>query len=179
MIYCLIGQSASGKSTIERMLEEMGFPRIISYTTRPERGNEINGVDYHFIDDNTFQEMDKKGFFSEIATYRDWKYGLSLRGVNYLSNDYIAVVTIHGYNEIARAVGEENVIAIHINVDERDRLVRLANRGDNVDEIIRRIHADREDFKLANEICDYIVENKSVDRTLIEVYNIIRKESAK
>lgn len=173
MIYCLIGQSSSGKSTIERRLEAMGFPRIVSYTTRPIRDGETNGVDYYFIDEEAFKSLDRLGRFAETAQYRDWNYGLSLDGIDYRNKKYIVVVTVHGYKELVKAVGKDNVTAIHIQVDEATRMYRQVERGDDVDEIIRRIHTDRDDFSEAEEICDYIVENKSLDWTLVEVYNII------
>ena len=46
MIIVLLGASASGKSTIERRLaDNYGFEKIVSYTTRPKRHDEINGRD--------------------------------------------------------------------------------------------------------------------------------------
>ena len=45
----LVGESASGKSTIEKILtEKYGYKKTISYTTRQPRDGEINGVNYHF-----------------------------------------------------------------------------------------------------------------------------------
>lgn len=173
MIFCLIGHSSSGKSTVERKLGEMGYPRIISYTTRPMRKNEKDGVDYHFIDDQRFKELDKQGFFEERAQYRDWYYGLSLHDIDYKSNDYIVVVTIDGYNELVHVAGYENVIGIHIKVDERERITRQLKRGDEVDEVIRRIYADREDFKGVEDICLYTVINDELIETIDSVSQII------
>ncbi len=177
-IVCLIGHSSSGKSTLESRLEEMGIPRIISYTTRPMREGEKNGSSYHFILYPTFLEMEQQGKFTETAKYRDWYYGLSLDGIDYQQKDYIAVVTVQGYKELLKAVGKENIVAIHIKVEERERIIRQLQRGDVLDEVIRRIHTDRKDFAEVEEICDYIVENKHLDKSLVEVYNIIRKHSS-
>ena len=47
-IFALIGRSGTGKSTIEKQLEKLGYTRIISNTTRPIRENEQNHKDYHF-----------------------------------------------------------------------------------------------------------------------------------
>ena len=45
----LVGESASGKSSIERnLVEKHGYNRVISYTTRKPRTGEHDGVDYHF-----------------------------------------------------------------------------------------------------------------------------------
>lgn len=177
LIFCLVGQSASGKSTIERNLEEMGFPRIISYTTRPPRKGETQGVAYHFIDYQTFHELKDEGFFAETAQYRDWWYGLSLDGLDYQENVYIVVVTVHGYEELLKIVGKENITAIHIKVDERERMIRQLERGDEVDEVIRRIYTDRNDFAGVEEISDYIVTNESVPQAINDIVKIIKSKA--
>lgn len=177
-VYCLIGHSASGKSTLEKRLELMGFDRIISYTTRSPRKNEKNGVDYHFISTEEFIEMDNQRKFQETAKYREWYYGMSLEGIDYKNKDYIFVATIHGYEELLKSVEEGHVVAIHVKVDERERLRRLVERGDDIDEAIRRIYADREDFREVEEVCNYIVDNERVDLALVDVYNIIKTYSS-
>lgn len=173
-IYCLIGQSASGKSTVERHLESVGYPRIVSYTTRPMRKKEKDGVDYHFIDYPTFAKLDESGFFAERAQYRDWHYGLSLDGIDYLNRDYIVVVTIHGYEELVRVAGQDNVIGIHIKVEEGERMIRQLKRGDDVDEVIRRVHTDRIDFAGVEDVCHYTVPNSNIETT-VEVVSLIIK----
>lgn len=176
MIHCLIGHSSSGKSTVERLLgERYGIPKIVSYTTRPKRKNEKDGVDYHFIDYQTFKQLDSEGLFVETIQYRDWNYGLSLSGIDYLNNDYIVVVTTHGYDKLVKVVSKEMVNAIHIKVEERERIIRQLKRGDDVDEVIRRIGTDRIDFAGVEEISDYVVENHDIDETVQTVYNIITK----
>lgn len=177
MIFALIGQSASGKSTVERALEEKGYPRIISYTTRPMREKEKNGVDYHFIDTDTFLELKEKSFFAETAQYRDWWYGLSLDGIDYENKPYIVVVTTHGYEELLKAVGKKNILGIHIKVEERERIIRQLKRGDEVDEVFRRIYTDRKDFAGVEDVCDYIVFNGKIEETCKIVELICEKHS--
>jgi guanylate kinase len=172
-IYALIGQSASGKSTVERSLTELGYSRIISYTTRPARKGETDGVDYHFIDTDTFTKLQDQDFFAETARYRDWYYGLSLDNVDYENKDYIVVVTIQGYDELVKVCGKENIVGIHIKVEERDRIVRQLFRGDDVDEVIRRIHTDRVDFAGVEDACDYTVMNHNIDLAVAVILNII------
>ena len=51
----IVGESASGKSTVEKILnEKYGMRKVVSYTTRPPRDTEVNGVDYNFISMNDF-----------------------------------------------------------------------------------------------------------------------------
>ncbi|OME54056.1 hypothetical protein BSK59_15860 [Paenibacillus odorifer] len=172
-IFALIGQSSSGKSTVESVLESAGYPRIISYTTRAIRENEKEGVAYHFIDTDTFKRLDSEDFFTETATYNGWHYGLSLNGIDYENKDYIVVVTIDGYKELVEAVGEQNIVGIHIKVEERIRIIRQLKRGDAVDEVIRRIYTDRTDFAGVEDVCRYTVVNEELMNTLYEVKAII------
>lgn len=174
MIHCLIGQSSSGKSTIERELTKKGLKRIISYTTRPMRDGEVNGVDYHFVDEEEFSLLKSMNFFNETANYREWHYGLSLANVDYIEEDWIAVVTIHGYMSLRDSVGSEHINIFHIHVPERVRIIRQLNRGDEVDEVFRRIHTDREDFFGVEELADFVIENIWVDSSVEKIYNIIK-----
>lgn len=171
MLYCLVGRSSSGKSTIEKILCEKGYNRLISYTTRPSRANEVNGLDYHFITEERFKELESEGHFHEVAQYRDWNYGISLNDINLDDQTYIAVVTVHGYKELSKHT--DNIRAIHIKVSEKERIIRQLNRGDDVDEVIRRVYTDREDFKDAETECHIIFENNNIDETAKAIENYI------
>ena len=57
-IIILIGESAVGKDTLcTYLVDNNGYERIVTYTTRPPRDNEIDGVDYNFVSQEDFQEM--------------------------------------------------------------------------------------------------------------------------
>ena len=52
-IYCLVGKSGTGKDTVmEQILadKDLKIEKIVPYTTRPKRENEIEGVNYHYVD---------------------------------------------------------------------------------------------------------------------------------
>lgn len=53
----IVGASGTGKSTLQKNLEKGGYKKIITYTTRPPREGEQDGIDYHFVDDTTFEDM--------------------------------------------------------------------------------------------------------------------------
>ena len=57
MSICLIGKSCSGKDTVTKELISMGYEKIITYTTRPQRNGEIDGIHYHFISEKLFKKM--------------------------------------------------------------------------------------------------------------------------
>jgi len=77
LLIVLSSPSGAGKSTISRMLLESD-PHItlsISATTRPMRPGEVEGVDYHFVDEAEFQRMVREGEFAEWAPVFDHHYG--------------------------------------------------------------------------------------------------------
>lgn len=94
----LVGGSASGKSTIEKILcEKYGYNKIVSYTTRSPREGEIDGVDYHYISKEEFLEKAQSGFFAEIGVYNGWYYGSAVEDC---TNDKVAVLTPHGMRQL-------------------------------------------------------------------------------
>lgn len=58
----LVGESASGKSSIEKELIALGFNKIVTYTTRPMRKEDVDGETYHFITEEQFNDMIEKIF---------------------------------------------------------------------------------------------------------------------
>ena len=96
-IICILGRSGSGKSTIEKAIEQLGYNRIISYTTREARGNEQNGKDYHFVTHDQFNGLIKKGILMEYAEYNGNFYGAP-KPVGSINN--VIVVERNGYLKI-------------------------------------------------------------------------------
>lgn len=72
-IIAFVGESGSGKTTIAQMLEKYNlFPSLVSYTTRPIRDNEINGVDHYFVSENIMPERDKMLAYTYFSGYHYW-----------------------------------------------------------------------------------------------------------
>ena len=75
-LFCILGQSASGKSTIVDLLlkeinqQNLNIKQIQSSTTRKPREGELQDVDYHFTDLHTFDTLYKNGQIVEYATYK-------------------------------------------------------------------------------------------------------------
>lgn len=61
VIITLTGPSGTGKTFLSFSLAEHGFSNVVSTTTRPKRPGEKDGVDYHFVTKEEFEEMDAKG----------------------------------------------------------------------------------------------------------------------
>lgn len=153
----LVGHSASGKSTIERYLEEeYGYERIISCTTRPPRAYEKHGVDYIFMDEGVFAFMKAMDMFAETTTYRGWHYGVLK---DRCKEDSLAVLEPKGIQQMIDMFGREKLVIIFVNTDEDVREQRLIQRGDDRAEINRRIMSDRELFGNLSFVPDLVFYN--------------------
>lgn len=67
----LVGGTCSGKTLLAKTLEQIGFKRMITYTTRKPRKGEVRGKDYHFISEESFNKKKDKGFFAETTIYHN------------------------------------------------------------------------------------------------------------
>lgn len=138
----LIGESACGKSTIQNILcDNYGFNKIITYTTRPKREREVDGVDYHFIAREDYDEKLKNGFFFENASYNGWKYGTARKDVEGNTDSKIIILTPSGLRKF-KANRKIDIFSVYINVDRKSRLIKILKRGDNIEEAYRRNLSD-------------------------------------
>ena len=174
MIIVLVGESASGKSTIEKMVMEHNrdFTKIVSYTTRPKRNGEVDDVDYHFIDEKRFMEMRDNGLFIESAQYRGWNYGSAKK--DYDDGNHIVVLTPHGCRSLKRLVKDNpniKVVSIYFDVDRRSRMIRILKRGDDIDEAYRRNISDVGQFDGFADEADYIIENHKYAKSIKKIYD--------
>lgn len=162
-IFCLMGKSSSGKDTIFKKIKEdkdLNLKAIVSYTTRPKRTNETEGVEYYFINKEELIEYREKGKVIEERKYDTvnglWYYSTIDDGqINLEYNSYIVIVTLEAYKDIKEYFGEKNVIPIYIDLDDGVRLQRALNRerlqeNPNYDELCRRFLADNKDFSYEN-----------------------------
>lgn len=162
----LVGESASGKSSIEKYLvDNYKYNKIISYTTRPPRSGEVDGVDYHFISVEQFKSLNEQGFFAEKAEYRDWHYGVAKEDC---TDDKVAVLTPHGLRQVSK-IKDINVISFYINVPRRDRLIKILQRGDSIEESYRRNVSDVGQFDGIEDEVDFVIYNDGYKKSISEM----------
>lgn len=179
----LMGKSASGKDTVVRkLIEQKEYKRIITWTTRPMRPGEKEGITYHYTSEDDFKKKIKEGFFVEWKSYETvngtWYYGTALDDImGARGDDYrIIILTPEGYKRLSsfcsHLVGI-NLLSIYLDVDTKVIRERLIQRGDDKKEADRRIKYDKKDFKEIEKIADVIIENNH--RDIQEVVNMIHK----
>lgn len=170
----LVGESASGKSSIEKYLvDNYGYSKVVSYTTRSPRQNEVDGVDYHFVSIEEFTKLKEQGFFAETAVYNNWYYGTAKEDC---TDDKIAVLTPHGLRQISKVDGI-TTISFYINIPRRDRLIKILQRGDDIEEAYRRSLSDVGQFDgIADEV-DYVINNEGYKKSIEEMSREVMKEA--
>lgn len=162
----LVGESASGKSSIEKyFVDNYGYNKIVSYTTRQPREGEVDGVDYHFIDQAQFLKLKEQEFFAETAVYNNWYYGVAKKDC---TDDKVAVLTPHGLRQVSK-LQNINIISFYINVPRRDRLIKILQRGDSIEESYRRNLSDVGMFDGIEDEVNFVVYNNGYEKSVAEM----------
>lgn len=156
----LLGKTCSGKDTIKKELINLGYKPVITYTTRPMRDGEIDGVSYHFISKKEFLQKKSEGFFAEttsynVATGETWYYGSAIED---LTKDKVIIANPDGVKKLKQFL-DLNPIVFHILADEETIRERLIQRGDNEKEALRRLKADESDFLDIDKHVDFSIKN--------------------
>lgn len=154
IILNLVGPSGSGKSTLA---DALGFPRVVSHTTRKQRATEINKVDYFF-------EKSKEDFFKldlfEYTEYAGNYYGTTYSDIEQTlaKNDIILLITDRKGTEALKAKYGSIVKCIYL-ISNLDMLVeRMKKRGDSREKIGSRLLNIIENHELDVPLeCDYIL----------------------
>lgn len=148
-IIALIGEAGSGKDTIMRQAlaaNNYAWHEIVSYTTRPPRETEVNGVNYLFVTPEKFTELMLNQELIECSEFNNWFYGT---GYQSLRSD-VTNVGVFNPAGIYALMEHPNIdlTVYYVRATPKNRLMRQLTREENpnVDEIIRRYKADKDDF---------------------------------
>jgi guanylate kinase len=144
----LLGKSASGKDTLRDMLVKRGLKTAISYTSRPKRENEVEGLNYHYITLEEFERRERENFFLESEPFRVqggdiWKYGRSYESIE---NGEVFIATVTGVSNMIKKTNREQFYIVELVCDDNIRYERAMKRGDNLEEAKRRLGSDDRDF---------------------------------
>ena len=173
----LSSPSGAGKTTITKKIQQKlnSFKISVSHTTRKPRLNEIDGVDYNFIDTKTFEKKIKENFFYEYAKIFDNYYGTSKIAVNNIikNNDIIFDIDWQGNQQLSK-FDELNLLKIFITIKSKKQLKeRLVSRNqDSKSEVEKRLNSFDLDVKHWCDY-DYIVTNENLENCFRHVESII------
>ncbi len=174
----LSSPSGAGKTTITKKISQK-YPKIkisISHTTRKPRSNEIDGVDYHFVSKDKFENLIKENKFYEYAKIFDNYYGTSKQSVNKLheeSYDVVFDIDWQGTKQLSK-YKELNLIKIFILPPSKKELKnRLINRNqDNNQTVEKRLNQYENDIQHWSDY-DYVLINQDLESCFNQIEKII------
>ena len=152
----IVGPSAVGKDTMINRLKAK-FPNVIyklpSYTTRPKRKGEIEGVDYYFVTKEEFFKLKNEGKLFGIQEYNNNFYASNKSKLEEALENKAKVIILNYNIETANAVKDDldfNYVAI-LPPSESALKERLNKRGTKAEEIEKRMKKSIKEIQLINE----------------------------
>lgn len=147
----LTGKSGSGKDFLLRGLVKKGLRYSPKFTTRPKRYLETEGIEYNFIDNKLFQQLNKE---SKVKVYQEftingeqWYYGITKEN---FEDNQVFIMTPFEIQQLSEQ-DIKDCFLVYLDIDMEIRRNRISKRNDNNDSIERRIQADELDFKDFNK----------------------------
>ena len=180
ILFILSAPSGAGKTTLSRhILERTPDLRLsISYTTRTPRPGEINGRDYHFIDEARFVQLQANGAFAEWAQVHGLLYGTAREPLdNALAQgkDFLLDIDVQGAHQLKVTYPEAvSIFVLPPSWGELEN--RLRSRGtDHEGVITRRLQRAREETQELGSY-DYVIVNDHLKRATSLLSAIIQTE---
>lgn len=182
-LYVVAAPSGTGKSSLVKALMELDshITPSISHTTRAPRGQEVDGREYHFVDNATFDRMVAEGAFLEWAHVHNNRYGTSRAGIEAMigqGTDVVLEIDYQGAIQIKQLFA--NAVLIFILPPSwqelRSRLQRRAE--DSAETIELRLRNAAEEVAQVSEF-DFVIINDSFDRALFDLKAIAHAQRLK
>lgn len=170
----LVGPSGSGKTTLGDELTKMGYPKLVTTTTRNPRPGETDGVDYYFKRESDLDPDD----FVEQTIYNGNVYGLTKAEVReaLIRHPLVHVSLDRHGAEALKSVYPDDTFVVFVYVSEDEMRRRMENRGDNENKIAERIEFSQainetEPIKEA----DLVIENHSIEESVEAILDALKK----
>lgn len=156
----LVGPSASGKTEATKLLiEKYNLKKLVTYTTRKIRVNEVDGKDYHFISVDEFKQKIQENFFIEYVEYNGNFYGTSRED---LSSDKVVILEPAGVKTYHKQA-KDLIKICYLRTSVEYRLKRMIQRHDDPKEIEKRINSDDLIFNQELEtLADWVIDSNEI-----------------
>lgn len=166
----ICGQSGSGKDHLLRGLIKMGLRYSPKITTRPKRSLEVDGVDYKFLINESFNKLkdeNKIKFYQKFVIEEvDWFYAVDSEN---FENNQLFIVTPNEIEQLS-SKDRRKCFVVYLDIPEDVRRSRITRRNDNNDSVERRIQSDKEDFK---DFIDYDLRIVDSEFDIEMVYDLM------
>jgi len=179
-LFIVTAPSGAGKTTlVKEVLQRITDLSVsVSYTTRPIRPGEIDGQNYHFVDEKKFLNMYSNNDFLEVAEVYGHKYGTSRLLVTRefeQGNDVILEIDWQGAEQIKRLFQKARSIFI-LPPSLRALTDRLYKRQQDDSDTIEVRMAEAKEVISHFTDADYVVVNDKFDETVEDIVTIIRSQ---
>ena len=175
-IVIISSPSGAGKTTLCKLLikKMKNLKLSISYTTRNQRLNEIDGRDYVFVEKRKFKKLKDQNFFIETAVNFGNYYGSPYKNIKQNKMNILFDIDWKGARKIRKNCNKNNIIDFFILPPSKTELKkRLLKRGrDNKNEINLRLSYAINEMKHYKEY-KYVLINENVHKTVNDIKKII------
>jgi len=181
-LFVIAAPSGAGKTTIVKALvaRNPGLRFSISYTTRRKRRTEVDGVDYLFIDVESFEQKRAEGELLEFAEVFDNFYATSRSQVEtHLAAGHNVVLEIdwQGARQVRESMPEcVTIFILPPSLEELERRLR-DRRTDSTEVIERRLRDAMSDMSHWDEF-DYVIINDKLEQAVLDLENVLGGEGA-
>ncbi len=175
-IFVFTGPDGSGRKTVAHLVGAAHqMKRVLSYTTRPSRTYEKEGVDYHFITKEQFLEAEQNGEFIEHLEIEETLYGIKSKDLEeaFQNHPFVYLILNRQGSDLVKNIFRDNVVRIMIYAERNKVMSRLLERGDTTEVIYKNMDKYEEELAYLKE-CDHDVENFEVDETVEEINDILK-----
>ena len=177
-LFLVSAPSGAGKTSIVNaaLAADAQLVVAVSHTTRPARGGEVDGKNYHFVSDDRFSQMIDDAAFLEHANVFGKRYGTSKAEVankREQGQDVILEIDWQGAQQVRQAMPQ--AISIFVLPPSVEALAqRLTSRGEDTQEsIAKRLSEAKLDMSQAKHF-DYLVINEDFDTAVQDFVAIVR-----
>lgn len=180
-LFILSGPSGAGEdSIIDGLSDKIEVEQVVTTTSRDQRPNEKDGVDYHFIPKGEFEKRIEEDDFFEYAEQDNGNlYGTTLEELQRVaSTDKVGVLKVDYKGVETYREKLEDIIAIMVYTSKDNLAKRIQERGSSSDEFVQDRIQYAEGWFENTELFDYKVENPQgkLDQAVEDVLEIITKE---
>ena len=172
--------SGTGKTTVCRRVVDHDGESVfsVSHTTRAKRAGEVDGRDYHFVEEPRFLELVEAGAFLEHAVYNQNRYGTShasLDGPMGEGLDVLLEIEVQGARQVRERRPDARFVFL-LPPSFATLRERLEGREtDSAEQIERRLEVARQELLAVSDF-DYAIINDDLDRCVADVLSILAAE---
>ncbi len=175
----LSGPSGVGKGTVREQLfkmDDLNLAYSISMTTRKPRPGEVNGVDYYFVDQATFNQKIQEDGFLEYAQFVSNSYGTPKDKVEEMleeGKNVVLEIEVQGALQVMEKVPEAlTIFLVPPSMEELER--RIRGRKTEAESVMQERLAKAEREIKTKDSYKHVVVNNTVEQAANEIADIIR-----